>query len=403
MENKCIISKGTMEDKDALIDFINMVFSQNERPHDFKKLMPKLYAEGIDTMDSHYLVKEDGRIRAVVGVYDTELEVAGTVLKLGQVGQVSVHPYARGSGYMKQLMHMAMEESRAKGIDALVLGGLRNRYEYFGFEPAEICLAYHFIGENVRHGCRDICVDGMELRPVCSKEDDCLDQMYALFNRQTFKMKRSRESFYEILKSWESHVFAILSQGEFAGYVCMSTDYDRISELMLKNINDFPAVLKLCFTQFQIQSLMCLCSAVDFELMDKMAQYCENCTISTGHSWHIFNFENVIRSFMKLKNQYTPLDDGEFYLKIAEEYANDEPHAPAACCGCYRLAVDAGVVTVEKLPGNAAPCDGVIEVNMLDAVTAIFTQAGAYTSAGRRCTYKNWFPLPLYMNPMDAC
>lgn len=385
--------KGSSADKESLLDFINMVFSQSERPHDFIKILPKLYADGIDTMDSHYMVKEDGRIKAVVGVYETELAVGGRVLKLGQVGQVSVHPYARGAGYMKGIMQMAMEASRKKGLDALVLGGLRNRYEYFGFEPAELCLNYHFVRENVRHGCRDICIDGIQLHPVTHKEDAWLDCMFALYNRQTFKIIRSRERFYEILKSWESQVFAILIDGSFMGYLCMNDARTYIMEMLLESPEIFPKVLKLCFTQFGIEKMGCQCAVTDAAMADILAKYCERCTISTGNSWNIFNYENVIQGFMVLKNELTPLADGELFFKISDGGAENDT---------YRLAVENNRISVEKLPENAvvAACS---QLNKLESVTALFTQTGAYARPGKSCAYKNWFPLPLYLNPMDAC
>ena len=73
-------TKAKTEDSEELIDFINMVFSHNERPHDFKRLLPKLYGEGRDTSDCHYIVKENGKIKAAVGVFPTNIHVETVVL-----------------------------------------------------------------------------------------------------------------------------------------------------------------------------------------------------------------------------------------------------------------------------------------------------------------------------------
>ena len=142
---------GKASDREDIIDFINMVFSQTGQPHDFKILLPKLYADDSDTSACHFLAKEDGKIKAVVGLFPTEHVTGGQRLKIGHIGSVSVHKYARGRGYMKQLMAMAYDAAKHGGYDALVLGGKKNRYQYFGFQPTEAAAKYSFIPENFSH------------------------------------------------------------------------------------------------------------------------------------------------------------------------------------------------------------------------------------------------------------
>ena len=57
--------KGVTADKADIVDFGNYVFSQAHRPHNFKTLLPKGYADDRDTTSCHYLAKVDGRIVAV--------------------------------------------------------------------------------------------------------------------------------------------------------------------------------------------------------------------------------------------------------------------------------------------------------------------------------------------------
>ena len=58
---------GNWNDKAEIIDFLNYVFSQLRVPHDFKRLMPVLYADDVlDFETPHYLVKRDGKILANV-------------------------------------------------------------------------------------------------------------------------------------------------------------------------------------------------------------------------------------------------------------------------------------------------------------------------------------------------
>lgn len=129
------IEKGCAGELPDILDFANYVFSQSSQPHDFRRLLPKLYGENSGSEGYHYLVREDGRIRAMVCAMPLSLLVAGKPLRAAGIGTVSVHPYARGKGYMKALMNRAMEDLKTQGYAMAFLGGMRQRYEYFGFTP----------------------------------------------------------------------------------------------------------------------------------------------------------------------------------------------------------------------------------------------------------------------------
>ena len=107
---------GCAADRAAIIDFINYVFSQAHRPHDFMRLIPKTYGDPGEAFENwHFLAKSEKGIRACIAVRPFELLAAGESLPAGFVGSVSVHPYARGEGHMKQLMPMVIEHAKEKG------------------------------------------------------------------------------------------------------------------------------------------------------------------------------------------------------------------------------------------------------------------------------------------------
>ena len=85
-------SMGTPADRQDILDFGDLVFSKSDRPHDFQTLLPRLYGLQAAFEPLHYLVKEDGKIRAMVCVLPMEYQVGETVLKISGVGTVSVHP-----------------------------------------------------------------------------------------------------------------------------------------------------------------------------------------------------------------------------------------------------------------------------------------------------------------------
>ena len=107
--------KGAPEDRQDILDFGDLVFSKNSCPHDFQALLPKLYGPQAQFEPLHYMVKEDGKIRAMICVLPMEYQVGDDILKINGVGTVSVHPVARSRGYMKKLLAWALATSGRRG------------------------------------------------------------------------------------------------------------------------------------------------------------------------------------------------------------------------------------------------------------------------------------------------
>ena len=77
--------RAEKNDKEEIIDFINYVFSQNFCPHDFKTLLPKAYSDDVCGIGAqHYVVKEDGKIKATVAIrtIDFDLLIESNILFL---------------------------------------------------------------------------------------------------------------------------------------------------------------------------------------------------------------------------------------------------------------------------------------------------------------------------------
>lgn len=143
--------KARPEEAADILDFINYVFSEAHRPHDFKKFNPHMYDSDYPFWNDHYVASEDGRIRATVAVTFEQRVHSGIAMTSCEVGQVSSHPYHRGKGYMQALMNMAVADMEKAGADYAHLGGLRQRYEYFGFSRAECAYEMHITKNNCFH------------------------------------------------------------------------------------------------------------------------------------------------------------------------------------------------------------------------------------------------------------
>lgn len=388
--------RGRSQDQEEIIDFINMVFSQNSVPHDFKILLPKLYGDDADTGCCHFLAKEDGKIRAVVGLFLTQLHVGEQRLKLGHIGSVSVHKYSRGKGYMKKLMHMAIEAAKAEKMDALVLGGLKNRYQYFGFQPTGIRLKYEFIPENVTHQYRGEGSEDIVFAEVTSSADPLFAAVRSLYEQRPVYMDRgSDDYFYRVLCSWGNRVYAVLKRGKFAGYMLSSANHRYVGEWGLFEKTDFPAVLAAWFAAFGESQLVVICPPYDKESSEILGRYSEAFVPATGANWRILNFENVAEAFMRLKNEYDPLEAGSLGISVKTDNESIE---------FYRLTSDGKSIHVRR-EALELPCERKLELDLLDAQEALFSEAvywRNYDIPGG-AAYKNWFPLPLYVDDADTC
>lgn len=232
------------EEKEEIIDFIDYVFSKAHRPHDFQTLLPKLYGENGDAAPHHIVVREDGKIAATLLCYPVKLFAGGREYMTLGIGSVSTHPRMRGRGYLAEMMALVDARAAELGAAAAVLGGQRQRYQYYGFDYAGYQLRGHLHTVNVRHALRDVSVQGWQTVPM--KQAHVSDAL-ALMQREPCYCGRSEAAFVDILRSWYNEPFVVLKDGVFAGYGTLRKNSDscHVAELLLQDENNFPAVMKM--------------------------------------------------------------------------------------------------------------------------------------------------------------
>ena len=232
------------EEKHEIIDFIDYVFSKAHRPHDFASMLPKLYGGNGDAAQHHIVVREDGKIAATLLCYPVKLYAGGKEYMTLGIGSVSTHPRLRGRGYLGEMMALADARARELGAAVAMLGGQRQRYQYYGFDHAGYQLRANLETVNVRHALRDIGTDSLQIVPMGQEH---AAQAAALMRRQPCYCARSEETFVDILCTWYNKPFAVLKDGVFAGYGTLRKNPDacHVAELILEDESDFAAVMKL--------------------------------------------------------------------------------------------------------------------------------------------------------------
>ena len=232
------------QEKHEIIDFIDYVFSKAHRPHDFASLLPKLYGENGNAAEHHIVVREDGKIAAVLLCYPVKLYAGAKVYMTLGIGSVSTHPRARAKGYLGEMMALADARAKELGAAFAVLGGQRQRYQYYGFDHGGYQLCAQLETANVRHALRGICTDSPQIVPM---QQAHVPAALRLMERQPCYCLRSEETCLDILRSWNNEPFVIMKDGAFAGYGALRKNPDvcHVAELLLEREDDFSMVMKL--------------------------------------------------------------------------------------------------------------------------------------------------------------
>ena len=308
---------ATAQDWPKIIDFIDLVFSQSARPHDFAALIPKVYGDGHDYSHIHAIALEDGEIRGCVAVLPVDMTVAGQQLRMGYLGSVSVHRLSRGAGHMKKTMQMQLEKAKADGLDLIVLGGQRQRYGYFGFYPAGHGYEYSVTQSNVRHALKDVDASAFTFEALEAGEGS--EYAYALYQQQPVCGSRTAENFAELALTFESKGWLVLENGQKAGYLIASNDGKGIREIVLEKPAQVPAVLKAWLALQQVRGLYVDAAPYNVTLNRTLAAFAEYYSLGQDGLVRCLNYANVIRCWMTLKNSISPLSEGMLRLGIDGE------------------------------------------------------------------------------------
>ena len=347
--SEVLFEKALPEDYEDVIDLGNYVFSQADEPHDYVRFLPKLYKQEYFMDSIHYLAKEGGKVRAVVGAYPLEMEFSGGPVLPGRgIGMVSVHPNSRSRGFMKTLMHMALDEMKKDGMVFSCLSGRRHRYEYYGFTQAggnyiftvRDHSLYHTLG---RDWTTDLC-----LCKVSPDDKMILDHIQALHESKTIRYHRDRERLFDTLVSWKAQVYAFTRGDSFEGYFVYQPSSNEITEINLKD----PSCLAEAITVFlqhrkeleapNSREVKVFAGPHETEKLRILSGFAEDCHNTYAYQYAIFDFKRFTEPFLRQKAREQVLGDGSFTLKICGEEETT-------------LVLDSRDITANSGPANSPP------------------------------------------------
>lgn len=382
-----IYRKAIPDDFPNILNFINMVFSMSHCPHDFRQLLPKLYEKGQEEKSIHYLALENEEIKACVCVLPITLCCENKTITCATVGSVSVHPYSRGKGYMRKLTHIAIEDMKKSNISMSTLSGLRNRYQYYGYEKGGFVFQYCFTPDNFRHCREKFPKRKITLCQIQDTENPLLTEIQAIQENQILFAKKNPSDFLAIMKSWNAKLYSILENQMCKGYVALQGN--QILEMRLTDKALLFASLEECLKESGSKELFLRILPYDTYLLKECTQLFESFTIALDDNYMIFDYPKVLDFFLNVKSKYTSLNSGSWDFTIKGH-------------GTFQIQVDNGVPSITQLKD----LEGKSSVNFssFESILALFAPNCGMglleTKLPENC---NWFPLPLALSPFDKC
>jgi predicted N-acetyltransferase YhbS len=386
-------SKADINDYEELIDFANYVFSHDHKSTDFPILLPKLYKREYFMDGTHYLCREDGKIKAAVGAYPLEMKVCSEVLRGRGIGMVSVHPYSRSKGYMKELMNRALQDMKKDGMVFSCLSGRRQRYEYFGYSPAGTLFSFECNSSNIRHTLGKNFSSSLGIKRLCPKDSALIEEIRLMHEAKPEKgagFVRRKDRFFDILVSWESSVHAILDGENFFGYFVYNEKENLISEINLKDPERMAETLGLYLkSRPGNNGNLVNINAHPHETgkLKALSRFAENFTLEPAYSFNIFDYRSFLAAFVKLQCSLRTVEDGAFVF----ETGNGERL-------CIRIS--GGKPTVSK----ASPSEKAeLKFSPLETTEFFFSPITPYTSSliAGNSFLRSLLPLPLFFENAD--
>lgn len=389
------LRKLNANDYDALMEVLNVTFANSYgRPMDFLSELPKMWIRDDRHMSYHTGVFEDGKLVAVGGVYPLHVRIGDASLRFATTGNMATLPEYEGRGYFSAIFASMMKELEENDYDGARLGGLRQRYARFGYEPAGWAYEVSFTAHNRIKYYHDAGQD-IEFREIGREDTDWLAFCDALSRRSEFYVERSAEEDYRDvylgLRSKHATAYIALRGGVPIGYLAASgSEYvghalngNCIWELRYTSIAYF--IPMICAWQRRVDQ------GISFKLAPYMQEElrlitpgAEGISVSAPSRFKIRSFDRVADALLKLKHAKQPLLQGELVVGI-EGY------------GSIRLYVDGDTAGCEKT--DLSP---MITLDPLTATRVLFGHMPAYASIPvTNPLVSDWLPLPLSWCALD--
>lgn len=379
--------RGTEADEKELLEVIDDVFFSEDdeaTKRNFIELLPSLYKKQYSPGYNNLIVKEDGAIKAAIGCYPREVTAAGRSLKVMGIGNVAVAKDSRRKGYMVDLMNIAVDIMKNEDYDYSLLGGDRQRYGYFGYEPIGYGQRFSINRNNIDHVAGRDFATTFTAKEVTEDDTATVDKIVALYKSLPYHMNRTRENCLDVLRSWRSVPYAAFENGDFKGYFSVQK-FGGLQEIKAVNVEDTLSLIDCAMKVIGTESVGFTLPVFDTDFCDYMIKICSGSALNNADMINIFNFRKFIEAFLTIKAERMNLCSGTLDVLI-HGFKRDESLA---------ITVDGKNVSVTET--DAKPDIELEHHRAIDMIGGMFSKERNSLPAFAQ----GWFPLDFFAYGQD--
>ncbi|MBR5221000.1 MAG: GNAT family N-acetyltransferase [Clostridia bacterium] len=379
------------EDYGTLLSFLNRAFTANPASRHFETNMPRM-CNSPERLSQHYVIWDQGRITAAIGIFSYTFSIGNTVLRAATVGNIAVAPEYRGSGYMQALMTYAMQKLTDMQVDLSRLGGLRSRYENYGYEPSGSVFRFLLTPRNGADYLKKNPGNPYRYDALTSPDASVMQMAEVLYNRNHIRLHRSDfGSFHDSMCMWKSKPYAVYCpDGCCIGYLCT----DETGSTVFEYGHQISACRMAMLADYVVQTGQEYWITVypwDLPLCRELHRYAEAYQTSVPSHFKVLHWDVVLQALLTLKRKLKVLPTGQLCVKIGT-YGNVRIVVDADGCWCDTVSSDIPadlclheLIAAQVFFGPGSPAELISELS--DPAQALLLHA--------------WFPLPLSWNQND--
>ena len=376
-------------DRQEALDHLDLVFSTKRSPHDFARMLPHCYQP--ENMRDHYVIRRDGRIAAMLGLFRRPWHVGGDQLEVVGIGGVSTHRRYRGQGLMRALMEHVVGVMQAQSTPLSWLAGHRLRYARYGYESSGVDLRGLLRTADVAGHALCDAVEGASFTPLLAGDDAALDVLHALHEARPARHPRPRAQLFDYLRAWHHEPWvARTPDGAVLGALSVHPAHRTIPEVLAAD----------AVTAIDLACAWVRHTGVDHEIyLPPRAPAVAHalCRVAGGDvrprpsgNWRVFDWPRVLRALLTERLAHGPVLPGSVTMAVGDL--------------AWRVTCDGSGFEVEEAEASGADLS-------LDALTATRVWFGplrpsasvAMHGVAREAVLAldQWCPLPLTWSQMD--
>ena len=375
------VERLTVNDYEEVLQVMNESFTEGSHIADFEKHLPIMWTREHDYMSRHFGIREEGKLVAVVGVYPLPVNIAGHELMFSTMGNIGTSHGCRGKGYMKALLAAAMEELDRIGADASRLGGLRSRYNRYGYDHAGVTYHFTLTRRNVLENPPE---KKLHFRLIEQNDTEAVAFARSCQQRNgVYALRQTHLDFYMSMRAWEQQPYLALDENDKpVGYVCTSADFKAVAEAGVTEEARFLDVVSAFLLEKDVPAVKFQLSPWDQKAVAEAFNVCEGWNLQAASMFKIMNWDRVTQALFDLACTLRPMADGEAKIHIKD-------------WGTLKLTVKdqkASVVRVDE--------DADITLDHRTATQVLFgpLQPAVFPE---KSVLSAWLPLPLGWNGQD--